>query len=119
MSSRCTDCGRVPTDRHGNLDDRRMNCWDCEAYTDTVYERPKVPAVHVAPSYQDPRSNYRKRILALPSSHPDAFPSSANEANRLMKKHGIDPETGHWTSEAAKNKAVSEAYKRPQIKETD
>ena len=26
----------------------------------------------------------------------------------------IDPETGNWTSEEAKNKAVSEAYSRPQ-----
>ena len=110
----CTECGRVPTDQQGNLNPKRWQCWDCDAYTDTRWEKPKVPAVIFKASYQDSRSDKRKRILALPSSHPDAFPENANDANRKMKKHGIDPETGNWTSEEAKNKAVSEAYSRPQ-----
>lgn len=112
MSSRCTECGRIPADINGNLDDRRDYCYDCDAYTDS--RRGSAPNVIFKASYQDSRPDKRKRILALPSSHPDAFPENANDANRKMIKNGIDPETGHWTSEEAKNKAVSEAYSRPQ-----
>jgi len=152
MSSRCTECGRIPADKNGNLDDTRKACWDCDAYTDVAartcvlcdrtplgiggepdpsrtacwdcnahepdYGTPsnpsRVPGVIFKASYQDSRPDKRKRILALPSSHPDAFPENANDANRKMVKNGIDPETGKWTSEEAKNKAVSEAYSRPQ-----
>lgn len=58
-----------------------------------------------------------KRILALPSNHPDARPASQKEANESMKKHGIDLETGHWKDDTKKDAAMALAKRTPEVKE--
>lgn len=98
---------------YGNTDDRRDYCWDCDAYTDS---RPGTAAATIVkPSYQAPDLHKRKRISALPMSHPDAFPQNQKDAHRIMEKHSICPETGHWLDDKKKEAAVAESRKRPKI----
>jgi len=106
----CSDCGRPPTNRFGEIDEAREYCWSCEDYEDS---RPgEAPSGHMAPSYQSRDPRKRKRILALPSTHPDAYPQSNLDAHRIMAKHDICPETGAWKSETKKAAAMNEAKKR-------
>mgnify|MGYP006899623416 FL=1 len=57
-----------------------------------------------------------KRIFALPGNHPDARPGSQAEADRLMKKHGIDLATGRWTDDKKKEAALKVAKQQPPSK---
>lgn len=109
MSRLCTECGRPPTNRFGAIDATREYCWSCEDYEDS---RPGEPPVgHMGVSYQSRDSRKRKRILALPSNHPDAYPQNNKDAHRIMAKHEIDPETGAWNSETKKVAAMNMAKK--------
>lgn len=66
----------------------------------------------MAPSYQSRDARKRKRILALPSTHPDAYPQNNRHAHEIMAKHDICPETGAWTDESKKVKAMNLAKKK-------
>ena len=82
--------------------------WEDGTRPPTCYECDNEPAMPVG-NYVMKGGQYcdgDKRILALPGNHPDAHPTSEAEANRTMRKHGINLETGFWENEKRKEAAM-------------
>jgi hypothetical protein len=57
------------------------------------------------------KTPHGRRVLGLPSGHPDQWASSEKDAMRLCEKHNINYETQEFLTSDAKARAIESARK--------